>query len=56
MRQCCLDDADTCLGCGRTLQEILAWHEADAEGRAAILARAAARLAARRLPPTPSRP
>lgn len=56
VRQCCLDDADTCLGCGRTLQEILDWHTADSDGRAAILARATARLAARRLPQTPSRP
>lgn len=48
MRQCCLDDADTCLGCGRTLQEILDWHSADGDARAAILHRAAQRLASRR--------
>jgi uncharacterized protein len=56
VRQCCLDDADVCLGCGRTLAEILAWHAADAEGRSAILARAGVRLAERRArqnPPTP---
>ena len=48
VRQCCLDDADTCLGCGRTLQEILDWHSADGDARAAILHRAAQRLASRR--------
>ena len=45
VRNCCLDAADVCLGCGRTLQEILAWHQAGQLERAAILARAAARRA-----------
>lgn len=43
IRQCCLDDRDVCLGCGRQLDEILAWHAAAAEQRQQILARAAAR-------------
>ena len=47
IRQCCLDDADECLGCGRTLDEIKAWHGADAPGRAVILDAAAARRDAR---------
>jgi len=47
IRQCCLDDADECLGCGRTLDEIKAWHGADAAGRAVILDAAAARRDAR---------
>jgi predicted Fe-S protein YdhL (DUF1289 family) len=47
IRQCCLDDADECLGCGRTLDEIKAWHSADAEGRDAILKNARARREAR---------
>ncbi len=53
IRQCCLDDADECLGCGRTLEEIKAWHGADAAGRAGILDAAAARreARARRFPP-----
>lgn len=25
-RQCCLNNEDTCVGCFRTLDEILAWH------------------------------
>ncbi|QJP07120.1 DUF1289 domain-containing protein [Pseudomonas multiresinivorans] len=37
-RRCCLDDADVCVGCGRTLGEILEWNEADSERRRAILA------------------
>lgn len=37
VRRCCLDDHDICLGCGRTLDEILAWGEASAEARRAII-------------------
>ncbi|MCK7594515.1 DUF1289 domain-containing protein [Lysobacter sp. CAU 1642] len=47
MRQCCLDEADVCLGCGRHVDEILAWHAADAIARRAILERAAQRRRAR---------
>ena len=47
IRQCCLDDADECIGFGRTLEEIKAWHSADAAGREAILRAAAARRDAR---------
>ncbi|MDD0842328.1 DUF1289 domain-containing protein [Pseudomonas sp. Gutcm_11s] len=28
-RQCCLNDQDICLGCGRSLAEILEWGKAD---------------------------
>jgi predicted Fe-S protein YdhL (DUF1289 family) len=49
VRNCCLDDDDVCLGCGRKLDEILAWHGADADGRRRILAIAAERRDARRL-------
>lgn len=48
VRNCCLDDDDVCLGCGRKLDEILAWHGADADGRRRILADAAERRDARR--------
>ena len=48
VRQCCLDDADECLGCGRTLQEIKGWHAADGAQRRAILLAAEARREARR--------
>ena len=27
IRRCCLDHRDVCLGCARTLQEILNWHQ-----------------------------
>ncbi|MFV3307035.1 DUF1289 domain-containing protein [Pseudomonas sp. NY15181] len=37
-RHCCLDEADVCLGCARTLSEILEWGAADNERRRAILA------------------
>ncbi|WP_083794677.1 DUF1289 domain-containing protein [Vibrio sp. 16] len=27
VRNCCLDDDDVCLGCFRTLKEILGWNQ-----------------------------
>ena len=53
IRQCCLDEADECVGCGRTLEEIKAWHAATDEERSRILGAAAARreARARRFPP-----
>jgi predicted Fe-S protein YdhL (DUF1289 family) len=36
-----------CLGCGRTLPDILRWHEAGDDERARIVAEAAERRAAR---------
>jgi hypothetical protein len=47
VRNCCLDEGDVCLGCGRHIDEILAWHGADAAQRSAILATAQARVDAR---------
>ena len=47
MRNCTLDARDTCLGCGRTLTEILDWHGLDPAGRQAAFERARARLADR---------
>lgn len=29
VRNCCLDDKKICMGCGRSLAEILEWHHAD---------------------------
>ncbi|MFI8481994.1 DUF1289 domain-containing protein [Pseudomonas sp. NPDC078700] len=46
-RRCCLDADDTCVGCGRNLDEILSWNEADASQRLAICQRASQRLIAR---------
>lgn len=43
-RQCCLDDRDMCLGCGRLLAEILEWGAADNARRRAICQNAQARL------------
>ncbi|MGK2914393.1 MAG: DUF1289 domain-containing protein [Porticoccaceae bacterium] len=37
VRNCCLDTDDTCLGCFRSLQEILRWSAADNQGRTLIL-------------------
>ena len=46
-RNCCLDQNDICLGCGRLLSEIMAWHQADEFNRQQILQQAETRLAAR---------
>ena len=43
VRNCCLDDADVCMGCFRTLREICDWHSASAEQKREILARCAER-------------
>ncbi|MDN4143651.1 DUF1289 domain-containing protein [Pseudomonas solani] len=47
IRRCCLDDADVCVGCGRTLGEILEWNEAGADRRWQILEQAAQRVRSR---------
>ena len=51
VRNCCLDDEDVCLGCRRTLAEILAWSQAGAAERREILARC--RLRRRQRPDLP---
>lgn len=43
IRNCCLDTEDICMGCFRSLQEILDWHEASADDRRRILAKAGRR-------------
>lgn len=43
-RQCCLDARDICLGCGRSLQDILDWNAADAGRRRQICREAEQRL------------
>jgi predicted Fe-S protein YdhL (DUF1289 family) len=40
VRNCCLDDDDTCLGCFRSLEEIKEWGVADAHRRLVILGNA----------------
>ena len=31
VRNCCLDKKDVCIGCGRTVDEIIRWGDADAQ-------------------------
>jgi predicted Fe-S protein YdhL (DUF1289 family) len=47
VRNCCLDDDNVCMGCGRALQEIVQWGTAGDADKAAILARSRDRLRAR---------
>ncbi len=46
VRNCCLNDDDICIGCGRSYQEILDWHLADSAARELILKQAFIRLEA----------
>lgn len=48
VRNCCLDDDDICLGCHRTLAEIVTWGTASEAERRAIVERASARGVERR--------
>jgi predicted Fe-S protein YdhL (DUF1289 family) len=48
IRQCTLDERDLCVGCGRTLGEILDWSAAPAARKIEIRAAAASRLEQRR--------
>jgi len=45
VRNCCLDQQDVCLGCGRALSEITGWHQASLDEKQRILQRAQQRLA-----------
>lgn len=47
VRNCCLNDDDMCLGCGRLLSEICGWYDATEVQREEILRMARARLVAR---------
>ena len=44
VRNCCLDENDVCMGCGRHIDEILAWYESSDIEREAIIAIANKRL------------
>jgi uncharacterized protein len=37
IRNCCLDDDDVCLGCGRSLEEIIAWSTSPESDKREIL-------------------
>jgi predicted Fe-S protein YdhL (DUF1289 family) len=39
VRNCCLDESDTCLGCYRSIAEILRWGEATDAEKTEILVR-----------------
>ena len=47
VRNCCLDEQEVCLGCGRSLDEIKIWSEAGDTERLRILEHAARRRAER---------
>lgn len=48
VRNCCLDERDICMGCGRALAEIIAWGTAGEPERLEILERSRARCEERR--------
>ena len=37
VRHCCLDNNDVCLGCHRSLDEILGWHSMNDQQKSALL-------------------
>lgn len=47
VRNCCLDEQEVCLGCGRSLDEIKVWSEAGDAERLRILEQASRRRAER---------
>ena len=47
VRNCCLDDDNVCLGCGRALVEIVRWSGASDDDKRVILERSRARIAER---------
>lgn len=49
VRNCCLDENDVCIGCGRTIEEIRAWSQVDDEARLQIRLQADERVRERRL-------
>ncbi|WP_341852283.1 DUF1289 domain-containing protein [Vibrio vulnificus] len=48
VRNCCLNEHDICLGCGRTLEEILNWSCAAEAEKHEILRKSQERLLAKR--------
>jgi predicted Fe-S protein YdhL (DUF1289 family) len=43
IRNCCLDEDDICIGCSRSIEEILQWGDAGNEQKLQILIKAKAR-------------
>jgi predicted Fe-S protein YdhL (DUF1289 family) len=50
IRQCCLDADDVCLGCFRSLPEIVKWLEVNDVERARFISNAERRRASRKRP------
>ena len=48
VRNCCLDRQDVCIGCGRTVEEIVRWGDAADVEKAIILKVAKKRIAERK--------
>jgi predicted Fe-S protein YdhL (DUF1289 family) len=48
VRRCCLDENDICMGCFRSMAEIMRWNEADDAERREIVARCREREGRRR--------
>lgn len=48
IRNCCLNDDDVCLGCNRTIDEILRWGDASDEEKIQVLLKADNRKAERK--------
>ncbi len=48
VRNCCLDQHDVCIGCGRTLEEIIRWGDAVDKEKFQILVDAEKRKEAKR--------
>ena len=44
VRNCCLNEQDVCMGCGRKLEEIIRWGDADDKERLEILERSQQRV------------
>lgn len=51
VRNCCLNDADICVGCFRSLEEITRWSLAGDEAKMQILKQAAERRSQQRRSP-----
>jgi predicted Fe-S protein YdhL (DUF1289 family) len=47
VRNCCLDEQDICMGCGRSFTEIQQWHGMTGQQRSELLEIAAQRRQAR---------
>lgn len=49
IRNCCLDKKDVCLGCGRTVEEIIRWGDANDMDKHKILKDANKRMMQRQI-------